>query len=157
MQTAIRDLQLKHLWVVYPGNDEYQLDETISILPIRMLPLQVQSLRYGEKEMNPKDALQELIDGKHPDLTENLVNALNERGIISDGDKDVGASSVMVEWWYGTCTEHLRKNGYNGGELARAGDHFPNHGAIYILYDKERFTSDDAIENLNMLGRRKPI
>ena len=44
MRIAIRDLQLEHLWVVYPGNEEYELDEAISVLPVWMIPQRVQSL-----------------------------------------------------------------------------------------------------------------
>ena len=107
--------------------------------------------------MKPKDILQEIIDGKHRELTENLVNALNGRGIISDVDKDVGASSVIVEHWSKACTEYLRNNGYEGGTLARAGNFYHNHGAIYILYDTQRFSYEEAIEHLEMLGRRPPM
>jgi hypothetical protein len=38
MQVAIQDLALKHLWVVYPGNQEYALDEKISVIPIHSVP-----------------------------------------------------------------------------------------------------------------------
>ena len=34
MRTALRDLSLAHLWVVYPGSEEYPLDERITALPI---------------------------------------------------------------------------------------------------------------------------
>jgi uncharacterized protein len=32
--SAIKDLKLQHLWIVYPGNDQYQLNEKITVLPI---------------------------------------------------------------------------------------------------------------------------
>ena len=38
MRTALRDLGLRHLWVVYPGDESYALDEQISVLPIRDIP-----------------------------------------------------------------------------------------------------------------------
>ena len=38
MRVAISDLQLSHLWVVYPGNEAYELDDQISLLPIRKTP-----------------------------------------------------------------------------------------------------------------------
>ena len=44
MRTAIQDLQLEHLWVVYPGNEDYELDESVSVLPIWMIPQRVQLL-----------------------------------------------------------------------------------------------------------------
>jgi len=34
MHTAIGDLNLKHLWVVYPGAQEYPLDEKITAVPL---------------------------------------------------------------------------------------------------------------------------
>ena len=47
MRTAIQDLQLEHLWVVYPGNEDYELDESVSVLPIWMIPQRVQLLFAG--------------------------------------------------------------------------------------------------------------
>jgi hypothetical protein len=38
MRVAIEDLRLEHLWVVYPGHQEYALDEKISVLPIESVP-----------------------------------------------------------------------------------------------------------------------
>ena len=38
MRTALRDLSLKHLWVIYPGDETYALDERITVLPIRDIP-----------------------------------------------------------------------------------------------------------------------
>lgn len=37
MRSAMNDLTLDHLWVVYPGNRRYRLTETISALPFREL------------------------------------------------------------------------------------------------------------------------
>lgn len=34
MRTALEDLSLAHLWVVYPGSEEYPLDEHITVLPV---------------------------------------------------------------------------------------------------------------------------
>ncbi len=40
MRVALEDLNLKHLWIVYPGDQEYQLDERITAMPITgLLPL----------------------------------------------------------------------------------------------------------------------
>ena len=44
MRTALRDLGLTHLWVVYPGDEAYALDEQISVLPIRDVP----ALRFAK-------------------------------------------------------------------------------------------------------------
>jgi hypothetical protein len=37
MQTAVQDLNLDHLWVIYPGQEEYVLDKKISVLSIKNL------------------------------------------------------------------------------------------------------------------------
>jgi uncharacterized protein len=34
MHTAIQDLRLQHLWVIYPGHQEYSLDMRISVVPL---------------------------------------------------------------------------------------------------------------------------
>jgi uncharacterized protein len=36
--TAIQDLSLEHLWVIYPGHQEYSVDDKISVIPIDTLP-----------------------------------------------------------------------------------------------------------------------
>ena len=38
MRIALQDLALQHLWVVYPGDETYPLDERITALPIACLP-----------------------------------------------------------------------------------------------------------------------
>jgi predicted AAA+ superfamily ATPase len=38
MQTAIEDLGLEHLWVIYPGQQEYPLDARISVIPLDGVP-----------------------------------------------------------------------------------------------------------------------
>jgi len=39
MHVAIEDLRLEHLWVVYPGQQEYSLDDKISVIPIDAVPI----------------------------------------------------------------------------------------------------------------------
>lgn len=34
MKTALEDLELKHLWVIYPGKAAYRLNESIQVLPL---------------------------------------------------------------------------------------------------------------------------
>lgn len=34
MQSAVTDLQLEHLWIVYPGSQAYPIDDKISVLPM---------------------------------------------------------------------------------------------------------------------------
>jgi predicted AAA+ superfamily ATPase len=38
MQTALHDLDLSYLWVVYPGADTYQVDKKISVLSLQKIP-----------------------------------------------------------------------------------------------------------------------
>jgi predicted AAA+ superfamily ATPase len=45
MHTALHDLRLEHLWVIYPGQHEYALDERITVLPLATLPRLATSLR----------------------------------------------------------------------------------------------------------------
>ena len=45
METAIQDLSLKHLWVVYPGRQEYVLSEKISVIPLDRTPQIAESLK----------------------------------------------------------------------------------------------------------------
>ena len=39
MHVAIQDLRLEHLWVVYPGHQEYSLDDKISVISIDSVPI----------------------------------------------------------------------------------------------------------------------
>ena len=45
MMIAREDLGLERIWVVYPGSKEYDLDETISVIPLASAPKLSQSLR----------------------------------------------------------------------------------------------------------------
>ena len=38
MQTALHDLHLSHLWVIYPGVEMYQVDKQITVLPLQGIP-----------------------------------------------------------------------------------------------------------------------
>jgi predicted AAA+ superfamily ATPase len=38
MHVAMEDLRLEHLWVVYPGHEEYGLTERISVVPVESVP-----------------------------------------------------------------------------------------------------------------------
>jgi len=44
MHVAIHDLSLEHLWVVYPGNQEYALSDKISVIPLDSIPRLAHSL-----------------------------------------------------------------------------------------------------------------
>jgi hypothetical protein len=44
MRVALTDLHLEHLWVLYPGDQRYALDQKISVLPIQEIPALVNDL-----------------------------------------------------------------------------------------------------------------
>jgi predicted AAA+ superfamily ATPase len=35
MRIALADLRLEHFWVIYPGTDAYELDERLSVVPLK--------------------------------------------------------------------------------------------------------------------------
>jgi hypothetical protein len=37
MLTALQDLKLDELWILYPGDQAYQLDDRISVVPISLM------------------------------------------------------------------------------------------------------------------------
>jgi hypothetical protein len=45
MQTALHDLDLSYLWVVYPGTQAYQVDKRISVLSLQKIPDLVYQLK----------------------------------------------------------------------------------------------------------------
>lgn len=50
MRTAIADLQLEHLWVVYPGSECYGLDRSISVVSIERIAELLDRLKKGGHE-----------------------------------------------------------------------------------------------------------
>jgi predicted AAA+ superfamily ATPase len=44
MHAAVQDLSLERLWVIYPGRQEYPLDDRISVVPISAVPRIAESL-----------------------------------------------------------------------------------------------------------------
>ena len=47
MRVALDDLELEHLFVVYPGDEAYPLDDRISVVPIESIPALARSLGVG--------------------------------------------------------------------------------------------------------------
>lgn len=47
MHTAIADLGLAHLWVIYPGEKRYDLTDKITAVPAREIPALVAGLKAG--------------------------------------------------------------------------------------------------------------
>jgi len=54
MHTAIADLRLAHLWVIYPGKDRYTLAERITVVPAREIPTLVANLKAGTEPPLPR-------------------------------------------------------------------------------------------------------
>ena len=50
MGVAIQDLKLDHLWVVYPGRQEYPLDEKITVVPVEAIPRLTERVQRGNKK-----------------------------------------------------------------------------------------------------------
>ena len=51
MRTAIADLELEHLWIVYPGSECYTLDQSISVVSIEQVTELIDRLRRGEHSL----------------------------------------------------------------------------------------------------------
>jgi predicted AAA+ superfamily ATPase len=49
MRIAVQDLSLEHLWVIYPGHQEYALDNKISVFPAEFIPRLAGSLKSPMK------------------------------------------------------------------------------------------------------------
>ena len=49
MRVALNDPGLEHLWVVYPGDEAYPLDDRTSALPIANIPALARSLGVGRE------------------------------------------------------------------------------------------------------------
>ena len=49
MLVAVQDLQLDRLWVVYPGDQEYTLDDKIAVIPASSLPDLLERVHKGEQ------------------------------------------------------------------------------------------------------------
>ncbi len=45
MRVALADLGLDHLWVLYPGDRTYPLDDRITVLPAALIPRLAKSIR----------------------------------------------------------------------------------------------------------------
>ena len=44
MLTAVEDLRLDRLYVIYPGTSSYALDRTIEVIPMSSIPAMVESI-----------------------------------------------------------------------------------------------------------------
>lgn len=49
MRIAMEDLQLQHIWVIYPGTDRFALDKRITAVPVREIPALLKELDERRK------------------------------------------------------------------------------------------------------------
>ena len=49
MRTALEDLNLEKIWVVYPGAKAYEVDASITVTPLADLPQLVDELRAADR------------------------------------------------------------------------------------------------------------
>ena len=49
MSVAMQDLNLEHLWVIYPGSQEYNLDGKITVIPASTIPNLTEKILVGSK------------------------------------------------------------------------------------------------------------
>lgn len=45
MSVAVKDLKLEHLWVIYPGHQEYSLNDSCTVVPVTSIPQVVALLK----------------------------------------------------------------------------------------------------------------
>jgi len=81
-------------------------------------------------------------------LVQNVVDQLNEIGIVSDEDEQ-GFSSTWIEYWDEHCSNYFRQFGYEGGILGHHAKFFPGHGAVYALFDENQHDLKSAEEYLS--------
>ena len=54
MNAAVQDLKLKHLWVIYPGDQAYKLNESAWAIPVEQISQLAQSLSQGKTDFSEK-------------------------------------------------------------------------------------------------------
>ncbi len=85
-----------------------------------------------------------------------LISSLNTDHIVSDED-GIGLSSIMVEDWSEECDDYLRSRGYVGGEIQTHGAYFSHHGAVYVIYDEDHVTYEEASEYIVNIGDKDSL
>jgi hypothetical protein len=56
MRTAIEDLSLDHLWLIYPGEHAYPVDEAITVWPVRDVPALPETLDTSRRKGSTRRA-----------------------------------------------------------------------------------------------------
>jgi len=82
-----------------------------------------------------------------------LVTILDTIGFVTEED-DTALSSTMVEAWDVTCETFVRTHGYRGGQIKTIAKFFEGYGAIYGLYDANRFDYKTALAGLKDVSER---
>jgi hypothetical protein len=67
-----------------------------------------------------------------------IVHKLNQHGYMLD-EQSPCLSSKMIEFQYREIEHRIRKHGYSGGELYNSAKYYKLHGAVYAIFDSERF------------------
>ena len=87
-------------------------------------------------------------------LVKNVVEHLNEFGIVSDED-GYGLPSTWIESWSEACTDYLKTHGYEGGPLSDIGEYFQGYGAVYGLFNTTGISYKAAGEYITKLATSK--
>ncbi|MGE4503497.1 MAG: hypothetical protein AB7D03_11540 [Thiomicrospira sp.] len=85
-----------------------------------------------------------------------LIETFNNQGFIID-DGETFVSSTIIEEWSDECTGELILKGFKGGCLIKYGDYFEHYGAIYCLYDEEKFDLDTVKDLLEKIASQHPL
>ncbi|MDP8169887.1 hypothetical protein QJU96_01095 [Pasteurella skyensis] len=103
-----------------------------------------------------KHDMLEILHKAEPAILSKIIEQLNDNGIILDEDISPFTSTAM-EQWNESCDNFIRNKGYLGGNILCGGKFYGGHGAVYALFDKERYDHlkareyiDTYIQNYNI-------
>jgi len=102
--------------------------------------------------MHAATAMEQML-GWENDVIEQLVDQLNNKGIVSDEDLSF-LSTWFIESWDDECEELLRKHGYKYGSLDTCAKFFDSHGDIYALFDCDSYDDELALAYLQKVANR---
>lgn len=98
-------------------------------------------------------AIQILKNAKNEDVS-HVVNELNTQGMYSAEEND-NRLSHAIKHWTESCEDYLRKYfNYNGGDLKTTGRYFPHCSCVYVMYDSEQYTFDEANDEVTRIGEQ---
>ena len=58
IRTVMKDLPLRHLWIVYPGSEGYRLDDAVSVVPVTESRRSLRLVRTPEAPFLARDTPQ---------------------------------------------------------------------------------------------------